>query len=396
MGIKRFITIENLTLLSIIVGILFGIFFPEFISKFKFIGDIFITLLKMVIVPLIFASVFISIVSLGSLKNIKDLGGKTIFYYLATTSISVITGLSIVNILTPGKGAEFTKKICTFEHEFKISDLILNIFPENPLKSLVEGKVLQIIFFAILFGLAVLTINEKKKEQIYNFFDGVNDSMIRLTKWIIKLTPIGVFFIVSHIVAIKGIKPIILLWEYILAVVIGLLIHAIINLGFLGYLVGKFNPLFHFMEVREALLVAFSTASSSATLPISLEVAEEKAKISKKVAGFVLPLGATINMDGTALYEAVASMFIANIYGINLNFGQQIMIFLTATLASIGAAGIPSAGLVTMTLVLNTVGLPIEGIGIILAVDRFLDMLRTSVNVWGDMVGAKILDRFVK
>ena len=396
MGIKRFITIENLTLLSIIVGILLGIFVPEFISKFKFIGDIFITLLKMVIVPLIFASVFISIVSLGSLKNIKDLGGKTIFYYLATTSISVITGLSIVNILTPGKGAEFTKKICTFEHEFKISDLILNIFPENPLKSLVEGKVLQIIFFAILFGLAVLTINEKKKEQIYNFFDGVNDSMIRLTKWIIKLTPIGVFFIVSHIVAIKGIKPIILLWEYILAVVIGLLIHAIINLGFLGYLVGKFNPLFHFMEVREALLVAFSTASSSATLPISLEVAEEKAKISKKVAGFVLPLGATINMDGTALYEAVASMFIANIYGINLNFGQQIVIFLTATLASIGAAGIPSAGLVTMTLVLNTVGLPIEGIGIILAVDRFLDMLRTSVNVWGDMVGAKILDRFVK
>ncbi|MDL1956363.1 MAG: dicarboxylate/amino acid:cation symporter [Candidatus Desulfofervidus auxilii] len=396
MGIKRFITIENLTLLSIIVGILLGIFFPEFISKFKFIGDIFITLLKMVIVPLIFASVFVSIVSLGSLKNIKDLGGKTIFYYLATTSISVITGLSIVNILTPGKGAEFTKKMCTFEHEFKISDLILNIFPENPLKSLVEGKVLQIIFFAILFGLAVLTINEKKKEQIYNFFDGVNDSMIRLTKWIIKLTPIGVFFIVSHIVAIKGIKPIILLWEYILAVVVGLLIHAIINLGFLGYLVGKFNPLFHFMEVRGALLVAFSTASSSATLPISLEVAEEKAKISKKVAGFVLPLGATINMDGTALYEAVASMFIANIYGINLNFGQQIVIFLTATLASIGAAGIPSAGLVTMTLVLNTVGLPIEGIGIILAVDRFLDMLRTSVNVWGDMVGAKILDRFVK
>jgi len=396
MGIKRFITIENLTLLSIIVGILLGIFVPEFISKFKFIGDIFITLLKMVIVPLIFASVFISIVSLGSLKNIKDLGGKTIFYYLATTSISIITGLSIVNILTPGKGAEFTKKMCTFEHKFKVSDLILNIFPENPLKSLVEGKVLQIIFFAILFGLAVLTINEKKKEQIYNFFDGVNDSMIRLTKWIIRLTPIGVFFIVSHIVAIKGIKPIILLWEYILAVVIGLLIHAIINLGFLGYLVGKFNPLFHFMEVREALLVAFSTASSSATLPISLEVAEEKAKISKKVAGFVLPLGATINMDGTALYEAVASMFIANIYGINLNFGQQIVIFLTATLASIGAAGIPSAGLVTMTLVLNTVGLPIEGIGIILAVDRFLDMLRTSVNVWGDMVGAKILDRFVK
>ncbi len=282
MQLRKRVTIENLTLLAIIAGILSGIYLSPIVLELKWIGDVFIKLLKMIIVPLIFASVFVSIVSLGFLRHIKDLGGKTILYYLTTTGISVFTGLVIVNLLTPGRQNSFVQEAVNFEHKFKFSDLILSIFPANPIKSLAEGHVLQIIFFAILFGLSVLRVNTEKRKQIHLFFDGLNDAMITLARWVIKLTPLGVFSIVSYLVATKGLKPLLSLWEYVLAVVIGLGIHAVINLGLLAYFMGKVNPSSYFLKVREALLVAFSTASSSATLPVSLEVAEEKAKISKK------------------------------------------------------------------------------------------------------------------
>ncbi|WP_457641563.1 dicarboxylate/amino acid:cation symporter [Persephonella sp.] len=394
---KKLFSIENLTFIAIILGILSGIYLKDIVINLKLVGDAFLSLLKMITIPLIFASIFVSIAGLATIKDIKNMGLKAIIYYFSTTALAVFTGIIVVNFIDfhPVDGLNLEKG--EFVHkEFTVEALIQSFIPSNIFHSLVEGKVLHVIIFAILFAVAVLKLQSEKKEIITRFFDGVNDSMLTIAKWIINLSPIGVFALVSYIVADKGIGSILSLWQYVLAVVVGLLIHAVMNLGLISFLIGRFNPFKYFTKVKEAILIAFSTSSSSATLPVSLEVAEEKAKIDKKTAGFVLPLGATINMDGTALYEAVAAMFIASLYGIELSITEQIIIFFTASLAAIGAAGIPSAGLVTMTLVFTAVGIPLEGIALILAVDRFLDMLRTSVNVWGDLIGAKIINRFVK
>jgi len=393
---KKFLSVENLTLIAIILSIPFGLYFKEISMNISLIGTLFLNLLKLVIVPLILSSVLVSILGLNSLSRIKEVGIKTLIYYMSTTAIAVTTGLFIVNFFGFENNTNFSTGEFSPAQEISLKEFILSLIPSNPVKSLVEGKVIQIIIFSILIGTALLKIAEDKRTVIFKFFDGINDGLIVLTRWIIFLTPLGVFSIVSSLVAEKGLDPILGLWKYALAVCVGLLIHGTVNLGLIAYIVGRFNPLNYFLKVREAVIVAFSTASSSATLPVSMEVAEEKGGVKKKTAGFVLPLGATINMDGTALYEAVAVLFIASLYGIELSFYQQIIVALTATLASIGAAGIPGAGLVTMVMVLNAVGLPLEGIGVILAVDRFLDMLRTSVNVWGDLVGTKVIDRFVK
>ncbi len=395
---RKFLNVENLTVIGIILGVLFGVFFKEYALMIKPLGDAFLNALKMITIPLIFASVFISIASLSSLKEIKDMGIKTIIYYFSTTALAVATGILIVNIIhfSPPEGLTLSAEKVHIHKEFTLESLLQSFIPSNIFQSLSEGKVLHVIVFSILFAISVLTIQKQKKEVVTKFFDGINDSMLTIAKWIINLSPLGVFALVAYIVAEKGLSSILSLWQYVLAVILGLFIHAVVNLGLIAFLVGRFNPLKYFFKVKEALLIAFSTSSSSATLPVSIEVAETKAGIKKKVAGFVLPLGATINMDGTALYEAIAAMFVASFYGIHLSIGEQIIIFFTASLAAIGAAGIPSAGLVTMTLVFTAVGIPLEGIALILSVDRFLDMLRTTVNVWGDLIGAKIIDRFVK
>ena len=386
-------SVENQTLLALGLAVLTGLYWPAFALKIGLVGDVFLRLLKMIIAPLILASVYTSVSGLGSIARVKNLGVKTLIYYLATTSLAVIAGLILVNLIRPGAKAVFLREAPSLK-TFTLSDLVLSLIPQNPVKSVAEGEVLPIIFFALAFGLATLSLPKGRQRLLFDFFEALNDALIVLIRWIIYLTPAGVFAIVAKLVAEKGLSPLLELSSYVLTVVLGLFLHAAGTLALLLFLFAREKPWHFFLKVREALLVAFSTASSAATLPISLEVAEEKAGIPKKVAGFVLPLGATVNMDGTALYEAVAAMFIANVCGVELSLGQQILIFLTATLASIGAAGIPSAGLVTMTMVLQTVGLPLEGIGLILAVDRFLDMLRTSVNVWGDLIGARIIARY--
>lgn len=372
----------------------FGAYFPEIALSFKFIGDIFITLLKMLIVPLIFASVFLAIATLGSISDLKELGIKAFIYYFGTTALAVLLGLVVVNLINPGVGLDISgfEKSISEAKEVPVSELLLSIFPPNIFESLSEAKILQIIFFSIIFAIASLYVQKSQKEVLVNFFDAVNDTMMVVAKWIIKLTPIGVFSLIAFVVAKSGFDTILSLWEYVLSVVIALALHAVVTISIIAYFIGRFNPLEYFLNIREAILIAFSTASSSATLPVSIEVSEEKGGVDKKVAGFILPLGATINMDGTALYESIAVMFIANLVGVELTFMQQVVIFLTVILSSIGAAGIPGAGLVMMTMVLNMVGLPLEYIAIIIAVDRFLDMLRTAVNVWGDLVGAKLLN----
>lgn len=394
---KKFLNVENLTIISIVFGLFFGYFFNELAIDLKVIGDIYISLLKMLIIPLIFASIFIAIVGLKNSEDLKSIGVKSFIYYLTTTSFAVALGLIVVNIFNPGSNMDLPSKVQTTiqAKEMGFSDFLLSLIPSNIFSSFANGQILPIIFFTILFALATIHIKNSKKEMLYNFFDSINDSIMVLAKWIINLTPIGVFFLIAFTVAKNGLEPIINLYSYFLTVLLALFLHAIITLGAILYFFTKTDPLTYFLQIKEALLVAFSTASSAATLPVSMEVAKQNAKVDKKVAGFVLPLGATINMDGTALYESIAVMFIANISGVELTIAQQITIFITATLASIGAASIPGAGLIMMTLILDSVGLSVEYIALIIAVDRFLDMFRTSINVWGDLIGAKVVNSIV-
>jgi len=386
--------LENLTFIAIIFGFIFGYWFKEIALNLKFIGDIYISLLKMLIIPLVFASIFIAIVGLKSSDDLKSIGLKAFIYYLLTTSLAVLLGLIVVNIIDPGKGMEISQNLDQniAAKNIPFSDFLLSFIPTNIFNALSNGKILPIIFFAILFAISVMFIEKDKQKILYNFFDSINDSMMVLAKWVINLTPIGVFFLIAYTVAKNGLDPIFELYSYVIAVLSALFLHAFFTLGIILYFFGKIDPFRYFSQVKEALMVAFSTASSSATLPVSIETAEIKAKIDKKIAGFVLPLGATINMDGTALYESIAVMFIANISGVELSLSQQIIIFVMATFASIGAAGIPGAGLIMMTMILQSVGLSVEYIALIIAVDRFLDMFRTSINVWGDLIGAKVIN----
>jgi Na+/H+-dicarboxylate symporter len=387
------INTENLTLIFIVLGVAFGILFPNIAIEQKVIGSLFLSLLKMLIVPLIFASIFLAIVNIGSVKELKGVGGKAFLYYFSTTALAVFVGIIIVNIIQPAGTTEIiTSSVTPQIKNFSLETFILGLVPTNIFKSLVNGSVIQIIFFTTLFAIFTLYLTIERQKPIIDFFTSINEIMMNMAKFIIKLTPIGVFSIVSYVIASKGIESLFSVWEYVLTVIIALFVHAIIVLPTIFYLLIKESPLKYFLQIREAPLLAFSTASSSATLPVSIEVAQEKGGVSKKSAGFILPLGATVNMDGTALYESIAVIFIANLTGIDLTIGQQILIFLTATIASIGAAGIPGAGIIMLVMVLDSVGLSTEYISVILVVDRILDMFRTSINVWGDLIGAKILD----
>jgi Na+/H+-dicarboxylate symporter len=386
---------ENLTLLAIVVGIAFGVALPELALQQEIIGSLFLALLKMLIIPLIFASIFMAIVGIGGVNELKGVGTRAFTYYFSTTALAVLLGVIIVNIINPGAGGSIEVAVGSAPEikEFSVSDFILSFVPTNIIASLSNGSVIQVIFFTVLFAVATLHMPEERQLPLKEFFNSLNDAMMVLAKWVIKLSPIGVFSLISYVVAEKGLESLIPLWEYAITVVLALLLHGSITLPAILYFVTKTSPLQYFAQVQKAVVLAFSTASSSATLPVSIEVSQERGGVSRKSAGFILPLGATVNMDGTALYESIAVIFIANLAGIDLTLWQQVLIFMTATLASVGAAGIPGAGIVMMVIVLETVGLPVEYISVILVVDRILDMFRTATNVWGDLVGAKVLDR---
>jgi Na+/H+-dicarboxylate symporter len=358
------------------------------------IGKIFITLLKMLIVPLILASMVLGVARVGDIRKLGGLGGRTFVFYIVTTWASVLVGLIVVNLIRPGAGApplpgevpEAVKTAVSFW------DMIIGMIPENPVKAMANMDILPIIVFSLFLG-AILTTLGKKAEPLINFFDSLNAAMLKMADVVIQLTPIGVFALLANVVAETGPSIFANLGKYMVTVLLGLVIHALVTLPLILKYIGRVSPSHYFTKISPALTTAFSTASSSATLPLTMDSVENRAGVCKRVSSFVLPIGATINMDGTALYESVAAVFIAQVYGIELSVTQQIVVFLTATLAAIGAAGIPSAGLVTMAIVLNAVGLPLEGIGMILAVDRILDMCRTTVNVWGDTVGCAVISR---
>ncbi len=358
------------------------------------LADIFINSLKMVVMPLIIFSIVSGILNLGSGKNLEKLGIKTISYYLFTTAIAIVTGQILVYVIKPGVGVhnllqENVSQVAAAEGS--IVDMMVKIIPSNPFTALAEGNVIQVIFFLILSAVFILKLDDKYRTLLTDFFQAGFDVMMKMVHIIILLAPVGVFGIVARIVAKTGFATMEKLLAYFLVVVAALLIHATVNMPLILKLVGKVSPLKHAGNMILALQTAFFTSSSMATLPLTMECVIDKSGVPKKVANFVLPIGATVNMDGTALYEAVAVMFIAQVYGIELSFMQLVMVLITTILASIGTAAIPMAGFVMITIILKAVGLPLEGVGLVLAVDRLLDMMRTTVNVWGDSCGAVVI-----
>ena len=383
-------------LIAIVLGVLVGILLGEKASHIKIVGDMFIQLLKAIIIPLILASMVAGIVSLGDVRKLGRIGLRTFIYYTVTTTLAVGVGLILVNLMKPGVGVDIGAGAAadlSGEEVPSIVSVIRDIIPANLFDAMAKDKVLSVIFFSILLGVAISSIGEKGRPLV-TFFEAFNAVMMKITDWIMRLAPFGVFALMAYTIGSMGLSVIKPLVVYMATVILGLTIHACVTLPVLLSTLGKYSPVKFIRDVFSAVATAFSTASSAATLPITMDCLQENSGISNKVTSFVLPLGATVNMDGTALYEAVAAMFIAQAYGIDLSIGQQLVIMLTATLASIGAAAIPGAGLVTMVIVLRAVNLPLEGIGMILAVDRILDMLRTAVNVWGDACGAAVVARF--
>jgi Na+/H+-dicarboxylate symporter len=474
--------------LGVVGGVLAGGYSPEFGRRVKFIGDVFLHSLFMMVVPLIVASMIMGVASLGDVRKLGGIGGRTIVYYTITTGIAVLIGLVLVSIVNPGKGFPHTevvdgawafdsgKSAITTEGRLlrystynerhhveltsdegqklfgvvkkgapvterqipidyfqdqetgtkimiaalrgdqlkitarklervtskqktvleQVEEVLVRMVPKNLIKAMAENQVLPIILFSLFFG-AVLTTLGARGETAIRFFEGANEAIMKMVRLIMWAAPVGIFALVAARLGAAGGfsdfgKELTLLMKYAGTVIGGLLIHGLVVLPLVLWIFAKRSPLKFARGMANALLTAFSTASSSATLPVTIRSVEANG-VSARTTSFVCPLGATINMDGTALYEAVAAIFIAQAYGIDLSFGMQVVVFFTATLAAIGAAGIPEAGLVTMVVVLKAAGLPLEGVTLLLVIDWFLDRWRTTVNVWGDAVGAAVIDR---
>ena len=383
-------------LIAFALSVLYGLFFSEHVHLVAWMGDIFIKALKMIIIPLIFTSIISGIANVGSGDNLGRLGFKTIAYYLSTSTAALFTGLVIVNLFKPGVGADLgfanqVEGLGVAKESF--GSTLMNIVPDNLFVAMVENQMLSIIFFAILMGFFITKTKEKSQKILIGFFDSLFELIMKITLFVIRFTPYGIFGIVANQIAENNDLGELFsrLGLFMLVVILALFIHAFIVLPLVLKTIGRVSPIKHFNAMRTPLITAFSTSSSNATLPLTMNAVKKNSGVSTKISSFTLPLGATVNMDGTALYELVAAMFIAQAYGIELTFTEQIIGVLTGLLASIGAAGIPMAGLVMISVVLSAMGLPLEGVGLILAVDRILDMFRTTVNVWSDSCGAVII-----
>jgi proton glutamate symport protein len=396
--------------LAVLVGLAVaretGVLGVTFYSIFDFVGKLFLNALKMLIVPLIISSIVVGVAGVGGTHGLGRLGGKTIGYYAMTSLFAILVGLVAVNLIQPGVVQGDPREVFGFTGDTAalqekiggkgggdVVEVFLRMIPTNVVEAAAQGQMLGLIFFSLLYGFFLTRITEDYAEAQYNFFQGMFEIMMRITDLVMRFAPLGVFALVARTVMDTGLAAFAPLALFVLTVVLALGVHFLVVLPLLLYLIGGVNPLRHYQAMGAALLTAFSTASSSATLPVTMECVEKNAGVSNKVTSFVLPLGATVNMDGTALYECVAALFIAQAYGIELSMGTQFLVVLLALLTSIGVAGIPAASLVAIAIILGAVGLPLEGIGLILAVDRILDMLRTAVNVFSDSCGAVIIAR---
>jgi Na+/H+-dicarboxylate symporter len=376
----------------------------------NFVGSAFIRAITMIVIPLVVASLTLGVASLGDIRKLGRIGGKTVGYYLLTTSVAITIGLALALLVKPGSridpasrdalSAEFAgqagQTVALAAEKPGVWDVLLNMIPNNPVAAAAEGNLLPLIVFVLIFGAAITLVSPPRRDAVLNFVGGINEAALVVIDWIMKLAPYAVFALIAAVISRFGMDVLGSLAIYSSVVIGGLLLHAIGTYGTLVTVLARLNPIEFFRRIREVPLIAFSTSSSNATLPVTMETAEEDLGVSNGVASFVLPLGATINMDGTALYQGVATVFIAQVYGVELSFPALLTIVLTATLASIGAAGIPSAGIITLILVLQSVGLAGQaaaGIALILGVDRILDMIRTAVNVTGDLSAAAFVAR---
>ncbi len=408
----------NKILIGLVLGVVAGlvaniadlVWLQAILDAVEPVGTIFIRLITMIVIPLVVASLLIGTASLGDIRKLGRIGGKTIGFYLTTTAIAVTIGLVLSQLVRPGSRIDTATRdslAATFAEEAagrvelaaatpSVVDVFVNMVPSNPVAAAAEGDMLPLIIVTIIFGAAVSIIRPDRREAVLGFFHGVNDAVLVIIDWVMRLAPYAVFALIAAVVARFGLDLLQSLLLYAVTVVAGLLLHALATYGTILRVLVKINPATFFKRVAEVPLVAFSTSSSNATLPLTMETAEEDLGISKEVSSFVLPLGATINMDGTALYQAVAVMFIAQIYAVDLSVGAQLTVVMTATLASIGTAGVPSAGIIMLIMVLQSVGMQAQtaaGIALILGVDRILDMLRTAVNVVGDLTAASFVAR---
>ncbi|RMG22439.1 MAG: dicarboxylate/amino acid:cation symporter [Bacteroidetes bacterium] len=403
-------------LLGMILGIIVGFAFnqfgaAEYAAYIEPIGTIFIRLVKMLVVPLVLISLILGSASLGDIRKVGKMGLKAFAFFMFTTAVAATIGIAVANIGQPGVGMPEEKKtelIAQYEEQSlqqaaeaeelaekseleKIFDLMVRIVPTNPFQSLAEGDMLGVIFFALFLGICITLIPPEKAAPLIKAFDGLNDAVIKMVTLAMETAPYGVFALMVGVVATLGLDILVLLFKYAIIVLLGLILHVVITHFSFIYFYVRRSPLLFLRAIKEAILLGFSTSSSSATLPISMDVAQRNLGVSREVSSFVLPLGATINMDGTALYQAVAAIFIAQVFGIDLTFVQQLTIILTATLASVGAAGVPGAGMITLALVLGTIGVPETGLALIFGLDRLIDMCRTTINIIGDLTLTSVM-----
>ena len=377
------------------------------VNSTEWIGRLFLALIKMIVVPLVFFSLVVGVASLGDFRKLGRIGVRTIGFFVATTAIALVIGVSLANIIKPGKllsEEDRASLLASYQSEAgdtvekaaeapTLVDQLLAIVPNNPIEALAKGDMLQIIFFALMLGVALTFMKQRKSKPVVDLFDRLNEAMVMLVHIVMKLAPYGVAALLFKVVGSTGPSVLLALGVYGLVVLAGLGLHLTITYGS-AVRFGAKLPFIPFLKaIRPAMLLGFSTSSSSATLPVTKECVEDNLSVSPEVSSFVLPLGATINMDGTALYQGVAAIFIAQIYGMELGFADQLTIIVSATLASVGAAGVPGAGMITLAMVLTAVGVPTEGIALVLGVDRLLDMFRTATNVTGDSACTALMAR---
>ncbi|MEM9160311.1 MAG: dicarboxylate/amino acid:cation symporter [Verrucomicrobiota bacterium] len=382
-------------LLVYFTGLKENAFVDEWIlgGALKVLGDVFVRSLKLLVVPLVLVSLICGTAAMDDVRKLGGIGLKTLGLYMATTCIAISLGLTIASFVGPGEGMIIEEEVAyTAKEAPSFVEVLINIFPTNPFQAMVEGNMLQIIVFAILFGIALVLAGEKGK-ALLGVFNDLNEVIMKLVVILMMFAPVGVFAKITVVFADLGLEAIQKLGLYFILVVVVLLIHGLLVYPVFLSIFAKLNPFQFFKKFRNTQLFAFSTASSNATIPVTMRAVEERLGVDSKVSSFTVPLGATINMDGTAIMQGVATIFIANIAGVDLTMTQLLMVIVSATLASIGTAGVPGVGLITLAMVLEQAGLPIEYIGLIVGIDRLLDMVRTAVNVTGDAVVTCIVSK---
>ncbi|MYM59249.1 cation:dicarboxylase symporter family transporter [Vibrio sp. OCN044] len=396
MNTKKPMSLTSRVILGMVAGILTGFAIRSLFADNGFVdtyivnglfdvgGQIFVASLKMLVVPLVFVSLVCGTSSLKDLSTLGRMGGKTLAFYIATTTIAITFALVMGSVFQPGAGADLTAASSFKSAEApSLGQVIINMFPTNPISSMAEGKTLQVIVFAVLFGIAISAAG-KPGERIASVFADLNEVIMKLVALLMNLAPYGVFFLMAKLFTGLGLSAITNLAEYFLVLAGTLVLHGLVTYSLMLKGFTGLSPITFLKKMEDAIMFAFSTASSNATIPVSMETAKNRMGVDNRISSFTIPLGATVNMDGTAIMQGVATAFIAQAFNIDLTMGDYLMVILTATLASIGTAGVPGVGLVMLAMVLNQVGLPLEGIALIMGVDRLLDMIRTAVNITGD------------